>query len=81
MELPSEAASVNSVGRSIPDLRTKDAIRGYFHGLAQQLGVKWDDEKLARELDLRDELAHLRTSFHVPTIGDLLDEEQRDPGI
>ena len=65
---------------AIPDLRTRDAIRGYLRGLAQQLGVKEEDEWLARELDRRDQLAHLRTSFHIPTIGDLLDEKERDAG-
>jgi len=71
-------ASLDS--RVLPNLRTREAIQGYLRGLAQQLGVKQADEWLARELDGRDQLSHLRSSFNYPTIGDMLDEEERDSG-
>ena len=71
-------ASLDS--RVLPSLRTREAIQGYLRGLAQQLGVKQADEWLARELDGRDQLSHLRGSFNYPTIGDMLDEEERDSG-
>lgn len=71
-------ASLDS--RVLPNLRTREAIQGYLRGLAQQLGVKEADEWLARELDSRDQLSHLRGSFNMPTIGDMLDEEERESG-
>ena len=66
--------------RSLPDLRTRAAVQGYLRGLAQQLGVKEDDDAMAAELDQRDCLAHLRDNFNVPRVGRLLDEEERAPG-
>lgn len=66
--------------RRLPDLRTRDAIQGYLRGVAQLLGVKEDDDAVAAELDQRDCLAHLRNSFHIPSLGQLLNEAEKDPG-
>lgn len=71
-------ASLDS--RTLPDLGTREAIQGYLRGLAQQLEVREADERLARELDSRDQLSYLRGSFNMPTIADMLNEEERDSG-
>lgn len=42
-----------------------------------QLGVDITDSRLVEELDRRDQLAHLRSKFHVPLISELLDEEEQ----
>lgn len=62
--------------RDLPDLRTRDAIHGYIHGIAEQLGVKVDDDAVAAELDGRDALARFRNSFHVPSVDQILEREQ-----
>lgn len=64
--------------RDLPDLRTRDAIHGYIHGIAEQLGVKEDDDAVAAELDRRDALARFRNSFHVPSVDQILEREQSE---
>lgn len=65
---------------SLPDLRTREAIRGFLHELAGRLDGRLADERTARELDRRDQLAGMRDKFHVPLISELLEEEERAPG-
>lgn len=64
--------------RTLPDLRTRDAIRSYIRGVAEQLGVKEDDDALAVELDGRDALARFRNCFHVPSVDQILEREQSE---
>lgn len=54
-----------------PDLRTRDALHSYLRGVAETLGVEEDDDAVAAELDLRDSLSHMRSSFHIPRSGAL----------
>lgn len=63
-----------------PDLDTREAIQDYLSTLAASLGVAVDDSKLATELDKRDELALLRSNFHVPKIGEIIDDAIIDEG-
>ena len=73
--------SMSSPPPTLPDLRTREAIRGFLRGLATQLGASLGDARVARELDSRDQLAGLRDKFHVPLISELLEkEEERAPG-
>ncbi len=65
---------------TLPDLRTSEAIRGFLHGLAMQLGTDLADPWVAHELDKRDRLAGMRARFHVPKIADILDEGERAKG-
>lgn len=65
---------------SLPDLRTRETVRGFLHELAAQLGGSLADERTAQELDRRDQLAGMRDKFHVPLISELLEEEERAPG-
>ena len=66
--------------RSLPDLRTREAIHGYLHGLALQLGKDLVDPGVAHELDQKDKLAGFREKFHVPKISELLEEDERAKG-
>lgn len=61
-----------------PDLCTGDAIHRYLRGVAESLGVEEDDDAVAAELDFRDSLSHMRSSFNVPP---LLKDGERDNGI
>ncbi len=62
------------------DLTSRDEVQSYLLRLADDLGVPLDDAAVATELDKRDELASFGGRFEVPKIGDLLEEEKRDPG-
>lgn len=64
----------------LPDLRNREKIQAYLTSVAQEVGGALDSSEVAAELDSRDELAFLRNMFHYPTIGELLEVEERDPG-
>ena len=65
---------------SLPDLRTRHDIQSYLLGVAKELGVALEKAEVAAELDRRDQLARFREEFNVPTIGELLDENEREKG-
>ena len=58
----------------LPSLTTRKRILGYITSLAGELGVSLDDSQLAEELDKRDQLAKFRSQFHIPTVGELIEE-------
>ena len=60
----------------LPNLKTRESLRGYLNGLALEIGVPLTKRHFAEELDRRDELAHFRDLFHVPIISELLDEDE-----
>ena len=61
----------------LPNLKTRDSLRGYLKGLALEIGVRsLTDPQFAEELDRRDELAKFRDEFHVPVISELLSEDE-----
>lgn len=62
----------------LPELRTREEIQLYLRGVAESMGVALDSSKVAEELDKRDQLAEFRRKFQLPTIGQLLDENERD---
>ena len=63
----------------LPDLRTRDAVLGYLREVAQLLGVEEDNDAVAKELDKRDSLSHLRNCFLLPSVGKLLNEAEKHP--
>ncbi len=65
---------------SLPDLRTRHDIQTYLSGVAKELGVSLERDEVAAELDRRDQLAKLRGEFNIPTIGELIDENERGKG-
>lgn len=56
-------------------------MQEYLDAVARNLGSPLESRAVASELDMRDPLADFRGRFEVPTIGELLDEEERDPGM
>lgn len=62
----------------LPDLRTREEIQTFLLGVAKEVGVALDSSEVAEELDRRDQLAEFRGKFELPTIGQLLDEHERD---
>lgn len=64
----------------LPDLRTREEIQSYLHGVADEVGVALNSPAVAQELDRRDQLAGFRAKFAVPTIGELLEEHERATG-
>lgn len=62
----------------LPELRTRDEIQTYLKGVAKEMDMALDSPKVAEELDKRDQLSEFRKKFSVPTIGQLLEESQRD---
>lgn len=68
------------MSKVLPDLRNRDEIQAYLASVAQEVGGALDSSEVAAELDRRDELAPFRKMFHYPTIGEFLEEEERDPG-
>ena len=64
---------------SLPDLRTRDAVLGYLRGIAKLLKVEEDNDAVAKELDKRDSLSHLRNCFLLPRVGKLLNEAEKHP--
>ena len=63
-----------------PELRTRAEVQAYLHGVAAECGVPLEHCSVAGELDRRDQLASFRAKFNVPTIGELLEENERSPG-
>lgn len=63
---------------ALPQLATREEIQSYLTGVAAEVGVALEDPRVAEELDKRDELAAFRKKFALPTIGQMLEEEQRD---
>ena len=61
----------------LPELKTRDEIQRYIVGVAEEMGVTIASDQLATELDRRDGLADYRDKFEIPTIGQLLDEDER----
>ena len=72
-----EKGTENGIG--FPDLRTRDEVQQYLRGVAETLGVSESDNAVAEELDRRDTLAHFRGCFHIPSVGQLLSEQERSP--
>lgn len=68
--------AMEDASTGLPDLRTRDAIHGYIRGVAEQVGVKEDDDLVAAELDRRDALSPFRKSFRVPSVDQILEREQ-----
>lgn len=62
----------------LPDLRTRGEIQSYLSRVAGEVAEALESSKVAEELDRRDQLAGFRAKFEVPTIGQLLDEHERD---
>ena len=62
---------------AMADLNTRDDVQQYIRQIAQSLGVDEGDDRVAQQLDRQDPLAHLRSCFHIPSIGQLLDERER----
>ena len=60
---------------------TREQVQSFLQSLAGELNVPLEDPAIASKLDARDSLASFRTRFEVPTIGELLDEDDRDSGI
>lgn len=60
---------------------TREEVQSYLLSLEGDLSVPLEDPAVAAELDRRDKLASFRERFEVPSIGELLDEGDRDPGI
>ena len=65
---------------AFPDLFSKEDVQGYLRSTAESLGVEIDSDTLAAELDRRDPVAHLRTFFNIPSVGQLLAEGERSAG-
>ena len=70
-----------ATSEGFPDLRRREDVQSYLLDTARCLGVELDDEALAVDLDRRDVLADFRSYFHVPTIGQLVSEGDRSPGM
>ena len=64
----------------LPDLRTREEIQSYLHGVAKEVGMAINSPEVALELDRKDQLAGFRGKFEVPTIGQLLEEHERAAG-
>jgi hypothetical protein len=62
----------------LPDLRTREDIQTYLSRVAKEVGVALDSPEVAEVLDRRDQLAGFRGKFELPTIGQLLEEHERD---
>ncbi len=62
------------------EVRSREEVQGYLNAVAKKIGLPLESLAVASELDKRDPLARFRGNFEVPTIGDLLEEEERDPG-
>ncbi len=66
---------------TLPQLVTREEIQSYLEGVATEVGVALEDPKAAEELDKRDQLGAFRKKFGLPTIGQLLDEGERDESM
>ena len=63
---------------SLPELTTREEVQSFLQSVAAEVGVALEDSRVAEELDKRDELAPFRKKFSFPTIGQLLEESERD---
>ncbi len=63
---------------TLPELTTREEVQSFLRGVAAEVGVALEDSRVAEELDRRDELAPFRKKFSLPTIGQLLEESERD---
>lgn len=61
-----------------PELKSREELQTYLRGVAEERGVSLESAEVAQELDRRDQLATFRKKFAIPTIGQLLDEDERD---
>ena len=61
---------------ALPNLKTKDSLRGYLHGVGMEIGAQPNERQFAEELDRRDDLACYGQYFHVPRIKELLEPEE-----
>ena len=52
-------------------LHTREQVQGHLHQLAQSEGLAITDPGFAAILDARDELAHFRSRFNIPLVGDM----------
>ena len=52
-------------------LQTREQVQGYLVELAQTEGLAISDPGFAAILDARDELAHFRSRFNIPLVGDM----------
>ena len=60
---------------------TRNQVQEYLLALVRELNVSLEDPAVAAELDRRDELKRFREKFAVPTVGELLEEGDRDAGM
>ena len=64
---------------------SREEVQGHLRQLAGELKLALTDPQFAAALDARDELAHFREKFHIPLIGELLEEgassNQLPPGV
>lgn len=58
-------------------VRTREEVQGYLQQLAREQGLELSDPQFAAVLDKQDELAHYRSRFNIPVVGNMMD----DPGI
>lgn len=66
------------MAKKLPELRTRGEIQSYLRSVADEVGMSLHSPRVAEELDRRDQLANFRGKFALPTIGQLLDEAERD---
>lgn len=60
--------------------RTREDVQGFLHQLSRELGFSCSDPKYAAALDQRDDLSHLRAKYHIPLLGQFLENEKSIAG-
>lgn len=69
------------MAKVLPELKSREDVQAYLRSVAEEVGVALESSEVAAELDRRDQLAGFRDKFHVPTIAQLLEQDETDPCV